>query len=51
LRFLFKNALRRRDRAFDDLPFPKTPKKVPALLSDEEVVRERLRTVMLPPNQ
>ena len=27
LRFLFRKVLKRRDLAFDDLPFPKTPKK------------------------
>src|SRR5438105_4149590 len=30
LRFLYKKVLKRCDPAFDDLPFPKTPKKLPA---------------------
>jgi site-specific recombinase XerD len=37
LRFLYKRVLKRRDIAFDDLPFPKTPKKLPVVLSREEV--------------
>jgi len=37
LRFLYKRVLKRRDLAFDDLPFPKTPKKLPVVLSQEEV--------------
>jgi site-specific recombinase XerD len=39
LRFLFKKTLKRHDLAFDDLPFPKTPMKLPAVLSPEEVTR------------
>ena len=39
LRFLYKKTLKRRDLAFDDLPFPKTPKKLPVVLSPEEVSR------------
>jgi integrase len=39
LRFLFKKVLKRRDLAFDDLVFPKTPKKLPVVLSHEEVNR------------
>jgi integrase/recombinase XerD len=37
LRFLYKRVLKRRDLAFDDLPFPKTPKKLPVVLSQDEV--------------
>lgn len=37
LRFLYKKVLKRRDLAFDDLVFPKTPKKLPVVLSQEEV--------------
>jgi integrase/recombinase XerD len=37
LRFLYKKTLRRRDLDIDDLPFPKTPKKLPVVLSHEEV--------------
>ena len=29
LRFFFKKMLKRRDMHFDDLPFPKTPRKLP----------------------
>jgi site-specific recombinase XerD len=39
LRFLYKKTLRRRDLAFDDLVFPKTPKKLPVVLSPEQVTR------------
>jgi site-specific recombinase XerD len=39
LRFLYKKTLKRRDLAFDDLVFPKTPKKLPVILSPEEVTR------------
>ena len=39
LRFLYKNTLKRRDLAYDDLIFPKTPRKLPAVLSLEEVTR------------
>jgi site-specific recombinase XerD len=39
LRFFFKKMLRRRDMHFDDLPFPKTPRKLPTVLSPEEVRR------------
>lgn len=31
--------MKRRDIAFDDLPFPKTPKKLPVVLSREEVTQ------------
>ena len=31
--------LKRRDMHFDDLPFPKTPRKLPMVLSPEEVRR------------
>src|SRR5215467_6754216 len=37
LRFFFKKMLKRRDMHFDDLPFPKTPRKLPTVLSPEEV--------------
>src|SRR4029078_11056405 len=37
LRFFFKKMLKRRDIHFDDLPFPKTPRKLPTVLSPEEV--------------
>ena len=39
LRFFFKKMLKRRDMHFDDLPFPKTPRKLPTVLSPEEVRR------------
>jgi site-specific recombinase XerD len=39
LRFFFKKMLKRRDIHFDDLPFPKTPLKLPTVLSPEEVGR------------
>jgi integrase/recombinase XerD len=39
LRFLYKKTLKRRDLAFDDLVFPKKPKKLPVVLSPEEVTR------------
>ncbi len=39
LRFLFKKVLKRRDLAFDELVFPKTPKKLPVVLSHEEVTQ------------
>lgn len=39
LRFLYKRTLKRRDLAFDDLIFPKTPHKLPTVLSQDEVVR------------
>src|SRR5215475_119412 len=39
LRFFFKKMLKRRDLHFDDLPFPKVPKKLPTVLSREEVGR------------
>jgi len=39
LRFFFKKMLKRRDIHFDDLPFPKTPRKLPTVLSPEEVRR------------
>ena len=37
LRFLYKKTLKRRDLAYDDLIFPKTPRKLPVVLSQEEV--------------
>jgi integrase len=39
LRFLYKKTLKRRDIAYDDLVFPKTPRKLPVVLSPEEVSR------------
>ena len=39
LRFFFKKMLKRRDIHFDDLPFPKIPRKLPTVLSPEEVGR------------
>jgi integrase/recombinase XerD len=39
LRFLYKKTLKRRDIAYDDLAFPKTPRKLPAVLSPDEVAR------------
>ncbi len=39
LRFLYKKTLKRRDVAYDDLIFPKTPRKLPVVLSPEEVSR------------
>jgi len=39
LRFLYRKTLKRRDLAFDDLPFPKQPRTLPTVLSQEEVTR------------
>jgi integrase len=39
LRFLYKKTLKRRDIAYDDLIFPKTPRKLPVVLSPEEITR------------
>jgi integrase/recombinase XerD len=40
LRFLYRKTLKRNDLAlFDDLPFPKEPHKLPAVLSPEEVTQ------------
>jgi integrase/recombinase XerD len=39
LRFLYKKTLKRRDLAYDDLIFPKTPQKLPVVLSQDEVKR------------
>jgi site-specific recombinase XerD len=39
LRFLYKKTLRRRDIDIDDLPLVKAPKKLPVVLSPEEVTR------------
>ena len=39
LRFLYKRTLKRRDLAFDDLPFPKQPRSLPTVLSQDEVTR------------
>ena len=38
LRFLYKKTLKRRDLDFDDIPFPKAPKKLPVILSPREVM-------------
>src|ERR1700724_3474090 len=39
LRFLYKKTLKRRDLDFDDLPLLRAPKKLPVVLSPEEVTR------------
>jgi integrase/recombinase XerD len=39
LRFFYWKTLKRRDIYFDDLPIPKTPKKLPVVLSHEEDLR------------
>jgi site-specific recombinase XerD len=39
LRFLYWKTLKRRDLHFDDMPLPKAPKKLPVVLSREEVTR------------
>jgi site-specific recombinase XerD len=39
LRFLYKKTLRRRDLDIDDLPIPKAPVRLPAVLSPEDVAR------------
>lgn len=39
LRFFYKKVLKRRDLELDDLPFPKVPKKLPVVLSSEEVTQ------------
>ena len=39
LRFFYWKTLKRRDLYFDDLPLPKTPKRLPTVLSPEEIVR------------
>jgi integrase/recombinase XerD len=39
LRFLYKKTLKRRDMDFDDLPLLRTPKKLPVVLSPDEVTR------------
>jgi integrase/recombinase XerD len=39
LRFLYKKTLRRRDIDIDDLPLVRAPRKLPVVLSQEEVVR------------
>jgi integrase/recombinase XerD len=39
LRFLYKKTLKRRDLDFDDLPLLKKPKKLPVILSPEEVTQ------------
>ena len=37
LRFLYQKTLKRRDLDFDDIPFPKAPRKLPVILSPREV--------------
>jgi integrase/recombinase XerD len=37
--FLYQKKLKRRDLAFDDLPFPKHPHKLPVVRSQGEVTR------------
>ena len=37
LRFLYRKTLKRRDLDFDDLPLLRTPKKLPVVLSPDEV--------------
>jgi len=39
LRFLYKKTLKRRDVAYDDLVFPKVPRKLPVVLSPDEITR------------
>jgi len=39
LRFFYKKVVKRRDLSFDDLVYPKRPKKLPVVLSQEEVTR------------
>ena len=39
LRFFYKKVLKRHDLSFDDLVYPKRPKKLPVVLSQEEVAR------------
>jgi site-specific recombinase XerD len=39
LRFLYRKTLKRHDLAFDDLPFPKQPRTLPNVLSQDEVTR------------
>jgi integrase/recombinase XerD len=39
LRFLYKKTLKRRDIAYDDLIFPKVPRKLTVVLSPEEITR------------
>jgi len=39
LRFLYRKVLKRRDIAYDDLIFPKVPRKWPVVLSPEEITR------------
>lgn len=39
LRFLYKKTLKRRDLDIDDLVFPKIPKKLPVVLSQQEVAQ------------
>jgi len=39
LRFLYKKVLKRRGINFDDMPFPKVPRKLPVVLSQREVAQ------------
>ena len=38
-RFLYKKTLQRRDISYDDLIFPRVPRKLPVVLSPEEIPR------------
>ena len=38
LRFFYKKTLKRRDLNYDDIPYPKAPRKLPVILSPHEVV-------------
>jgi site-specific recombinase XerD len=54
LRFFYKKVLKRRDLTLDDLVYPKKPKKLPVVLSPEEVYRtsteleQRETSIVLP---
>ena len=37
LRFFYKKTLKRRDLHYDDIPYPKAPRKLPVILSPHEV--------------
>jgi len=39
LRFFYWKTIKRRDIYFDDLPIPKIPKRLPTVLSPDEVLR------------
>jgi site-specific recombinase XerD len=46
LRFFYKEVLKRHDLSFDDLVYSKKPKKLPVVLSQEEVTRLRMARCM-----